>query len=394
MAITKLSLYNDALILLGQRKLSSDTEDRPNRHKLDALYDNGAVDYCLEIVKPKFASKVAVLTGGAPTSVTEYTKEATLPATFKALMGVFLDGKLDQPLTRYNHEANFILSDKTTIYVRFVQDFATTGLTYMSSAFGRVIGAYLARELSVTLDPDETEGLDAQLQVRIEVSQANDAQSEIVNKGLTNTALTAEWLIIYNDALQLLGQPIIPSINDDSWRKEQLDRARTAELVESAFEDNAWQFGMESQKLETNTAIEPAFGPTYAFDKPSDLHRLDGMYADEDHTYPIRDYVDEGDFWYAYYQTIYIAMVSNDLLASPGSWPAYFRRCVAGRLAVDAGASIPDSNMQNALDRREERDHEAASTDAMRKPPTRFSEGSWAATRSSWGVNNSRRNRP
>ena len=53
MAVTKLSLYNDTLQLLGERRLASDTEDREPRYDLDSLYDNGAVDYCLEVVKPR-----------------------------------------------------------------------------------------------------------------------------------------------------------------------------------------------------------------------------------------------------------------------------------------------------------------------------------------------------
>lgn len=79
MAVTKLSLYNDTLILLGQRVLSTDTEDRPNRHKLDSLYNNGAVDYCLEVVKPKFASKLVSLTGVNPPSLLHMTKRQHYP---------------------------------------------------------------------------------------------------------------------------------------------------------------------------------------------------------------------------------------------------------------------------------------------------------------------------
>ena len=394
MAVTKLSLYNDTLILLGQRVLSSDSEDRPNRHKLDALYDNGAVDYCLEVIKPRFAAKLTSLTGVTPTLTTAYAKEATLPSTFQTLIGVYADAAMDQPITRFTHEEDKILSDFTTIYVRFIQDFATVGLTNMSFSFGRVVSAYMAVELAETIDPDSKETSEAALASRILISQENDTNTEDPNRGKnTNVDLTTEWFNIYNDTLQLLTLPRLVSLTDDSLRKNQLDIARTSELVEAALEDTGWQFGQESQKLNYNPSIEPAFGPRYAFDKPSDLHRIDGIYADEHHRTPIREYIDEGDFWYCEYQIIYIAMVSNDYLTDPSLWPSYFKRFVAGKLAVDAGPSIPGSDMKNALARFEERESEAKSTDAMKSPPKRFTEGSWAASRS-WGGYGTNRNRP
>jgi hypothetical protein len=48
-AISKLGIYNDALRILGERKLSSISEDRPPRYRLDDIYDFGAIEYCLEV---------------------------------------------------------------------------------------------------------------------------------------------------------------------------------------------------------------------------------------------------------------------------------------------------------------------------------------------------------
>jgi flagellar biosynthesis regulator FlbT len=393
MAVSKLSIYNDACILLGQRILSSDSEARPIRFKLDALYDNEAVDYCLEIVKPRFAVTLVALAGGSVTLESSYTFEATLPSTFQSLVGVFADSELDQEITRFTHESNKILSDFSTIYVRHVQDFATVGLTNMSAAFSRVVGAFLARELSISFDPDETERLDAELTARIEISVANDTDTEPENKGLAAAELTTEWRQVYNDALMLLALPRLASNTDDSLRKNQLDIARTSELVEAAFEDIGWQFGLESQKLTFNSAIEWTFGPRYPFDKPADMHRLDSIAADEYYTSPIRDYVDEGDFLWCDYQIIYLTFVSNDTMTTPATWPSYFKRMVAANLAVDAGPSIPGANIANAVDRRRERVAEAKSTDAMRSPPKRLTEGLWAASRA-YGGRTVNRNRP
>lgn len=392
MAVTKLSLYNNALILLGQRVLSNDTEDRPNRHKLDALYNNGAVDYCLEMGKPRFASTLVALTGGTPTLITGYTKEATLPSSFQAIIGVYADASMDQEITRFTHEEDKILSDVTVVYVRFVQDFATSGLTYMSASFASLVSAYLARELAVTLDPDAYEAVSGEVDKRLDISIANDTDTEAGNKGLSGGTLTSAWLNIYNDTLQILGQPRIASVTEDSLRKNQLDIALDSEMVEACLEDTSWGFASETAKLFYDPSVEPAFGPKYAYTKPTDLHRLDGIWTDDSRRSPIRDYTDEGGKFFTDYQIIYIEYVSKDYLTDPTLWPSYFKRFIAAQLAIDAGPSIPNSNLQNANDRYEQRRNEAMSTDAIQTPPRRFSEGAWVGSRQGSRINN--RNRP
>jgi hypothetical protein len=393
MAVTKLQIYNDVCILLGQRVLQTDTDDRPIRYKMDALYDNGAVDYCLEVIKPRFACRLVELTGSAPTLTTAYTQQVDLPTDFQTLVGVYADAAMDQPVTRYTHEANQILSDFSTIYVRYVRDFATIGLTNMSQAFARVVGAYIARELSITIDPDETENCDTQLDARISISEQTDAETEAPNKGTDAIALDDHWRAIYNDALQLLGQPKIITNTDDSLRKTELDRARNSLVLEAVLEDQAWQFAKESKKLLYNPAIVPEFGPRFAFDKPTDLHRINGMWADDYRRNPIREYFDEDGYYYTDYSEIYIEYVSTDYLTDTTKWPSYFTRYVAACLAVDAGPGIPNSDMANAEKRLAARESEGKSTDAIQNPPTQFAEGTWAKSRQSY-YPTSNRNRP
>ena len=48
MAIDKLSVYNNALILIGERTLTALTENREPRRLLDSSFDFDAINYCLE----------------------------------------------------------------------------------------------------------------------------------------------------------------------------------------------------------------------------------------------------------------------------------------------------------------------------------------------------------
>lgn len=391
MAITKLELYNGALILLGQRSLSSDTEARNPRYDLDDIY-SGAVDYCLEMVKPRFATLLVTIAGATPTAVTGYSNQATLPANFKAIAGVYADGKMEQPIVKYVHEANYILSDFDDIYLRYVQDFSTVGLTYMPQSFGRVVSAYMARELSVKIDPDTYEEINAELETRIGIASDIDGTNEVAKQGLAVSTLTDVWRRIFNDALLILGQDPIANNNDDSVRKNRLSLALDAELVESALEDSAWGFGSQSDQISYDPSVDPAWGYSYALEKPADLHRLDGVYGDEYFQTPIRDYIDEDGYIFCGYQTIYIQYTSKTFITTPDLWPSYFKRLVAARMAVDAGPAIPGSDVVNAKEQYKDRRSEAMSTDAIQSPPKTLTQGSWSSSRGYRG--SGRRDRP
>jgi len=393
MAQTKLGIYNGALLLLGQRALASDVEAREPRFDLDNLYDNGGVDYCLEIVKPRYGSKLVFLTGFAPTAITQFTWQTDLPdADFLALVDLFADGKLEQPIEKFYREADFILSDFENLYCRYIQDFATSGLTNMTPSFGRVVMAYFARELSVKYDPDSYADIDTELNARINIIADIEKANEPQTMGLLPTVLTDPWRKIYNDALIILGLDPIASNSDDSIRKNRLDIARDAELVEAVLEDNAWGFGSQSDQIFFNPAIDPAWGYSFAFDKPADLHRMDGIYSDEFFQNPIVDYIDEDNRFFVNIQTIYIEYTSSTFVADPTLWKSYFKRLVAARLAVDAGGSIEGANMKNAVAQYDNRRKEALSTDAIQKPPKTLTQGKWARTRRD--LNSGRRDRP
>ena len=153
MAVDQLSLYNDALLILGQRKLASLTEDREPRYRLDDAYSVDAVSYCLELVKPTFAQ--FTLKMETPTVGETFTHDHTLTAAYVAVIGVFADPALDQPITRYVIEGDQLKCDYDVVYIRLVSDAAVFDL--WSPSFTRVMSAYLANELAIRITPDEAE---------------------------------------------------------------------------------------------------------------------------------------------------------------------------------------------------------------------------------------------
>ena len=54
---SKLILYNDALLLAGERSLANLSEDTEPRRLLDQVWNNGGVNLCLEEAQWEFAMR-------------------------------------------------------------------------------------------------------------------------------------------------------------------------------------------------------------------------------------------------------------------------------------------------------------------------------------------------
>lgn len=383
MAITKLSLYNDALLISGQRELSSDSEDRPSRHYLDNAYDNpSAIDACLELVKPRFASKTVTLSSPATSSDHALDSVHTLPADYIAVVGVYSDDKLDQPVNRYMIEDRTVVCEYDTIYLRY-----TTNLRDMANwtpSFANLVATYLARQIIFKLNPAIFKDLHALFLDTVESVIGLEGEKEPAARSSAPTVtLTNEWRQVYNDALFIMGLEEINTNTDDSNRRVKLDRTVNAGVVSSLLEETGWQFALKSTEITYDPSSDPDWGPRYAFEKPDDMHRLDGIFQDESMSVPLKRYNDEQSRWYCELTTIYVQYVSIDFLSNTSLWPTFFRRLVAARMAKEASASLRSegADVELAMMTYEERIGEAKANDAMQSPPRVIAQGNWTKSR-------------
>ena len=403
MAVTKLSLYNDTLQLLGERRLASDTEDREPRYDLDSLYDNGAVDYCLEVVKPRYATLFAEIAGQAPGVQTEYDFQIDLPADFVAVFNeedgtpaVYQDGRGESPITRFIREGDHLHMDIEPAWLRYVIAHTDPQLAIMPTSFGRVVSAYMARELSWKYDPDAEEQIQLKLDQRIEASKAIEVGNQPQARGFAPDLLTDELRHIYNDCLQICGLDPILRNDDDSLAKNRISIALNNGLVGSVLEDTSWSFGLQSAQLFADPSINPPWGYEYVCALPANMHRLNGVYQDELMRTPIRDYIDQIDTGtgnrhiISSYSIIYVEFVSKLFLTTYTQWPDYFKRLVAARMALDA--NIPGADKQTAVAQYTQRRKEAFSTSAINGPPKTLAMGKWSRSRLYRG--NMNRDRP
>lgn len=151
---TQLALYNEALRLIGERRLASISENREPRRVLDDVWNDGAVNYCLEQGQWNFAMRAIEITASTATiPAFGYVNAFDKPNDFIRTCGVAEDEFFNVPLTRMVEEVGFWFADIDPLYVRYVSDAASYGLdlTRWPATFTKYVAAFLASEVVFTL---------------------------------------------------------------------------------------------------------------------------------------------------------------------------------------------------------------------------------------------------
>ncbi len=386
-ATTQLQLYNDALAMVGERSLASLSEEVETRRQLDRSWNSGAVDYCLEMIKPKFATIVSSMVAAAVPTDLGFNFAFNLPADYVAMVRPYSDSTIDEPITRYVIQARQIVADHNPIFLRYVSNSATAGgnLDIWSASFAKFVSSFLATDIVARIRPDAATLVQAAYAEALKVSLERDKiEEQTPHSKPKTTTLTLDWLQIYNDALFCMGAKQLITINDDSDTRATLDAVVNQGAVKFLLEDIQWSWANSSTQIDYDISIEPEFGYIRAFDKPADMYRLAGMFSDEYFRCPLKDYADEDTRWFTDIDTIYVQYVSNAMINSPQLWPMYFRKLVAAYIAQNSAASL-GGNIETAVQQYTDRYRSAQSNDAQASPPRRIAEGSWTKARLTGG---------
>jgi hypothetical protein len=156
---SRLLLYNEAVLRVGERQLSSLTEVREPRLILDNIWDTGAIDYCLEQGMWNFAMRTVKLDYSPSVEPPfGYSRAFNKPDDFIRVAGVCQDEFFNVPLTRYVDEAGYWFSDLDQIYVRYVSNDNAYGndLSLWPRTFSTYVACYLAHRMALRLTQDET----------------------------------------------------------------------------------------------------------------------------------------------------------------------------------------------------------------------------------------------
>lgn len=174
----QLGLYNEALRLIGERKLLSLSENREPRRVLDDIWNDGAINYCLEQGQWAFAMRAVKI--DASTTVIPafgYAHAFDKPNDHIRTAAVAADERFNTPLTTVLEEVGFWFSDATPIYIRYVSNDPNYGnnLLRWPQTFTRFVAAYLASQAVWTLTQSTEK---KQLCIQIARTYLSDARSK------------------------------------------------------------------------------------------------------------------------------------------------------------------------------------------------------------------------
>lgn len=192
-------------------------------------------------------------------------------------------------------------------------------------------------------------------------------------------------LTLYNKALsEILGQRKLASLTEDTEARYKLDE-RWVDATRYCLGQGQWNFATRSVRLDYSPSLEPSFGYRYAFRQPDDFVMISAVSGDQYFHTPLLEYRDEGGWWYADLQTIYVSYVSDDPAygGNPSIWPATFCRYVEAYLAYGLAYSLlKDKNEEVRVGNMMAKySIDARSKDAQANPTKMLPQGSWVRSR-------------
>lgn len=174
----QLKIWNDALLLAGERRLSSLTENREPVRLLTVAWQT-AVDYCLEEGEWAFAVRTVKLDydpGYEPDF--GYKRLYTKPDDWIRTVNLCSDEYFQSPILEYRDEAGFWITDWDNIFVRYISNDDSYGLnsSLWPQSYRKFIAAYLAMQIAPILkNGSDMQMIAAEYQSRRNIAMNRDA---------------------------------------------------------------------------------------------------------------------------------------------------------------------------------------------------------------------------
>ena len=181
---SKLLVYNASLLLVGERKLASLTENREPRRLLDDVFDGGAVKTCLEAAYWNFGTrslKIEFDPSIAPDF--GFSRAFVKPSDWARTAVVSASEYFRPPFKddQFADEAGHWFADIDTLYVKMVSDGADYGgdLGNWTESFARYFEAYLASRIAwkITRDKATVAAIQKELKRLLKGASAKDAMN-------------------------------------------------------------------------------------------------------------------------------------------------------------------------------------------------------------------------
>ncbi len=201
--------------------------------------------------------------------------------------------------------------------------------------------------------------------------------------------MTATRLKLYNGALRILGAREIASLSESRESRRVLDGIWNDGLLDYCLEQGFWKWAIRTQEIAYDPDIDPDFGFSYAFGKPTDYVRTYALCSDENFNSPITRYDDETTYIYTDIDTIYLKFVSDDedYGLNYAAWPETFVSYVESEFASRACLRLTQSQSKKDQIVKDTKKLlvDARSKDAMGLGVKYLHRGTWSSARGGSG---------
>lgn len=206
----------------------------------------------------------------------------------------------------------------------------------------------------------------------------------------------ATQLGLYNRALRHCGERRLASLTENREPRRVLDDIWNDGIVETCLSQGFWNFAMRAIEIPASTLVTPAFGWSYAFEKPTDLQRVAGLSADETFNTPLTQYMDEIGYWLANVTPLYVRYISNSLSYGKdlSRWPQMFTDFVAASMALQLVPTLTqdEKRIGRVASLVAVFKTQALNIDAMDEATQFMPQGGWTAARQGRGSKRERGN--
>jgi hypothetical protein len=151
---TKLSVFNSALVSLGNSPLASTSDNVSARKTLDSVWDD-CLAFMIEAGMWKFAARAQALTSGSSqgnsTSAIGLHIQYDLPSDYVRILNISDNNRFRPTLIDWKIEQNQLYCDAAQVYIEYVSN--STGFGYASTNWTPAFTKAMSDELALRAAP-------------------------------------------------------------------------------------------------------------------------------------------------------------------------------------------------------------------------------------------------
>ncbi|HEX5461884.1 MAG TPA: hypothetical protein VFX20_18110 [Steroidobacteraceae bacterium] len=180
---TRLSIYQGACAVIGERQLLTTTENRESRRALDDVWDRGGIGTCLANGLWNFAAR-SIQWDFDPSFAPSWGFQCVfeIPSDWVRWMKVCADPYFNQPLLQCTTEGQHFYTDLQRLWVKYVSNDPKFGMNMAGwpDNFQRYVEAYFGEAICMRVTGDENKRKDAEIKRDgfLQRAKSTDAMAE------------------------------------------------------------------------------------------------------------------------------------------------------------------------------------------------------------------------